>query len=282
ALAAGRCVVCVTSPQAPMTGLLLAECYDALPAGVVNVLAGAAELTTALSARLGGRTGGAELSGRGARGAVPAIVLSDADLDLAVPGVAWLALRNAGQTYGARAQLYVDRAIAPAFADRLHEYMAFLEVGDPLKPDTDLGPLHSHEAVRRAEEQVARASKDGARIKLGGRAFRPWGLPGHFFQPTILFDVKRDSFAAREEILAPVVSIMPVDGLDDALDRTRALTCVGAEIHTRDATLAAQALRSIRLAESLSGAPASRPALVHVMARQSAWFPYSARERRAG
>lgn len=287
ALAAGRCVVCVTSPQTPMTGLLLAECFDALPAGVVNVLTGGAELAAALMAHFagegGGGTGGAEWSGgRGTRGAVPAIVLSDADLDLAVPGVAWLALRNAGQTYSARAQLYVDRGIAPAFADRLHEYLAFLEVGDPLKPDTDLGPLHSHEAVRRAEEQVARASKDGARIKLGGRAFSPWGLPGHFFQPTLLFDVRRDSLAAREEILAPVVAIMPVDGLDDAVDRTRALACVGAEIHTRDATLAAQALRSIRLSESPSGAPASLPALVHVTARQSAWFPYSARERRAG
>ncbi len=277
ALAAGHCVVCMPAPQAPLAGLLLAECHDPLPAGVVNVLTGGAELASALMTRCGG-----ESNTQRTRGAVPVIVLSDADLDLAVPGAAWLALRNAGQSCSARARLYVDRAIAAAFADRLHEYTAFLEVGDPLKPDTDLGPLSSHEAVRRAEEQVARASKDGARLKLGGRGFSPWGLPGHFFQPTILFDVRRDSLAAREEIFAPVISIMPVDGLDDALDRARELACVGAEIHTRDATLAARALRSIRSPETAPAATPAPPALVHVTTRRAEWFPYAARARRGG
>ena len=278
ALAAGRCVVCVPAPELPLTGLLLAECYEPLPAGVVNVITGGPELISAVM-----DWNGLESTACDTRGAVPLIVLPDADLELAVPGAAWLALHNAGQTYSARARIYVDTTIASVFADRMHEYVAFLEVGDPSKPDTDLGPLISHVAMRRAEEQVALALKDGARLKLGGRSFSPWGLSGHFFQPTILFDVRHGSLAARDEILAPVLSIMPVSGLDEALARTRELACVGAEVYTRNATLAAQALRSIRLVEPPPGAPPTgRPALAHITARQAVWFPYTSRARRGG
>ena len=152
-----------------------------------------------------------------AESAGPIIVLEDAPLDLAVPGVAWARLRHSGQGDGSRTRIYVQRSIAAQFADRIHEYMAFLEVGDPLKPDTDLGPLISREAARRVEEQVAHAAKEGARLKLGGRGYQPWGLPGHFFQPTILTDVRHDSAASREPMQGPVLLITPVADAVEAL-----------------------------------------------------------------
>ena len=155
ALAAGRTVICKPPHQNPLAGLKLAEICALLPAGVLNVVTGAADAGAALIAHpLVGQVEFAGDAGQGtqiaalaaaygkrldiaAESAGPMIVLEDAPLDLAVPGVAWARLRYCGQGGGSRTRLYVQRSIAAQFADRIHEYMAFLEVGDPMKPDTD-------------------------------------------------------------------------------------------------------------------------------------------------
>ncbi len=301
ALAAGGCAVYKPATETPLSSLMMAETYEPLPPGIVNVVTGGHDTAVELirhdgidhltcagpAVALDRLAAAARAAGRNleceARGAVPQIVLRDADFDLAVPGAAWLGLRNAGQAFAARAHLYVDHTIVEAFAERLHEYTAFLEVGDPLKKDTDLGPMISHEAARRAEEQVAHALKDGARLKLGGRSFRPWGLPGHFFQPTIVFDGGRAGTAAREEILAPVLTLMPVAGLDEAVARANALNCMGAEIYTGNTGLSAQALASIRIVAAGRTAADRRPAQeapAHVTAAKAGWYPYAARKLR--
>ena len=231
AIAAGAAVICKPPVEAPLSSLALAEAFAVLPAGLVNVITGDAATIEALAASgavdrifCSGATAECEALRRVAACAVEpvealetiaGVVDEDADLERAAAAAADAALGAAGQCVTPRVRLYVHRRVASAFADQLHLRVAFLEVGDPRKPDTDLGPLISHAAMRRAEEQVARALKAGARLKLGGLGFRPWGLAGHFFQPTILTDAPRGGPAALGEFRAPVLSLVPFEDARD-------------------------------------------------------------------
>jgi betaine-aldehyde dehydrogenase len=265
AIAAGNTVVCKPPHQNPLSNLKLAEVYDILPPGVVNVITGAAATGSALTehpdvdlvAFTGSTAVGRKIAAAaGAQlkkvnlelGSIdPFIVFKDADLDVAVPGVAWARLLNSGQVCTSSKRIYVERPLAAEFTERMHEFVAFLEVGDPMKPDTDLGPLISLEASRRVEDQVARALKDGATLKLGGRAFRPSGLPGHFFQPTILTDVRHGSVATREEIFGPVLAITTVADADEAIRLANDSEYgLGASIYTKDLATAMRAMESIK------------------------------------
>jgi acyl-CoA reductase-like NAD-dependent aldehyde dehydrogenase len=233
ALASGATLVCKPPPQNPLTALEFARLCDCLPAGVINMVTGGADTAERLIAHpLVSRvsfTGSAAVAcrlqalARGKQldleaGSLEAfIVCRDSDLERAVPAIAWTRLMNAGQTCAAPRHIYVERSIASELAERMHQYVGFLDVDDPAKPPTDLGPLISQEAAQRVEDQVGRALRAGAKLILGGRRFRPSGLPGYFFQPTILADVPARSTPATEEILGPVITLTPVSDLAEAL-----------------------------------------------------------------
>ena len=265
AIAAGNAVVCKPPHQNPLSSLHLAEVYDLLPPGVVNVVTGAAETGTALvehpdvdliaftgSTAAGRRiaaAAGAQLKKVNLElGSIdPFIVFKDADLDVAVPGVAWARLLNAGQVCTSSKRIYVEAPIATEFIERLHGFVAQLQVGDPMKRETDLGPLISEEAAQRVEDQVARAVADGATLGLGGRRFQPSGLPGHFFQPTILTNVRHGSVATREEIFGPVLAITQVADADEAIRLANDSEYgLGASIYTADLATAMRAMESIK------------------------------------
>lgn len=262
AIAAGNTVVCKPAPQNPLTTLALMVLYEALPPGVVNLITGGADTGRALvshadvdrvvftgSAAVGRRIADAvqhqkldlEL------GDVDAfIVCHDADLDLSVPSIAWARLQNGGQACTTGKHIYVERSIADEFVERMHQCVGFLDVDDPLKRSTDLGPLIGLEAAQRVEDQVGRSLREGARLVLGGRRFRPSGLPGHFFQPTILADVRPGSLPTHEEILGPVVTITPVRHAIDAIRAAGAPAGAGrACIFTRDSAALRHALGSV-------------------------------------
>ena len=169
------------------------------------------------------------------------IVCKDADLETAVPAIAWARLLNAGQSCTSGKHIYVERSIAAEFVERMHYCVGFLDVDDPMKAATDLGPLVSLDAAHRVEDQVGRSLREGAKLILGGRRFRPSGLPGHFFQPTLLSDVRPGSVPTREEILGPVITITPVSDAAEALHfaAVSAPGC-GASIYTRDPQAAAR------------------------------------------
>jgi acyl-CoA reductase-like NAD-dependent aldehyde dehydrogenase len=251
ALAAGATLVCKPPPQNPLTLLELVRLCDALPAGVINVVTGGADCAARLIAHP--RVSRVSFTGSSAAacrvqalargrsldletGSLDVfIVCNGADLERAVPAIAWTRLMNAGQTCAAPRHIYVERAIAGELAERLHQHVGFLDVDDPAKPPTDLGPLISLEAAQRVEDQVGRALRAGARLILGGRRFRPSGLPGHFFQPTILSQVPAFSAPTSEEILGPVITLTPVADLADALELLRrAAAPARAWIHTGD------------------------------------------------
>jgi acyl-CoA reductase-like NAD-dependent aldehyde dehydrogenase len=262
AIAAGGTVVCKPPPQNPLSSLMLARACGALPAGVFNVITGGADTGQALvrHAAVGqvrftgsaavGRTIAAAAQGKQLDlelGSVDAfVVCKDADLEVAVPAIAWARLLNAGQVCTSGKHIYVERSIAAEFVGRIHQSVGFLDVDDPMKPATDLGPLVSLDAAHRVEDQVGRSLREGAKLILGGRRFRPSGLPGHFFQPTILSDVRPGSVPTREEILGPVITITPVIDVAEALRFASASAAgCGASIYTSDPQAAARVVESV-------------------------------------
>jgi betaine-aldehyde dehydrogenase len=323
-LAAGATLVCKPPPQSPLTLLELVRRCDSLPAGVMNVVTGGADSAARLIAHpqvsrvsfTGSSAVGCRLQtlARGKSldletGSLDVfIVCKDADLERAVPAIAWSRLMNAGQTCAAPRHIYVERAIAGELAERMHQYVGFLDVDDPAKPPTDLGPLISLEAAQRVEDQVGRALRAGAKLILGGRRFRPSGLPGHFFQPTILSNVPAGSAPTSEEILGPVITLTPVNDVGDALELSgQAAVPPRAWIYTGDpeaATRSVQArdgrsffindpgnsqagsfggLRPGRILAALAGLPVQNP--LPRIARTGAaiepkpwWFPYLKRD----
>jgi len=251
ALAGGATLVCKPPPQNPLTTLELMRLCETLPAGVINVVTGGADTAERLIAHpqvsrvsfTGSSAVGCRLQAlaRGKQldletGSLDAfIVCKDADLEHAVPAIAWARLMNAGQTCAAPRHIYVERVIASELAERMHQHVGFLDVDDPAKLPTDLGPLISLEAAQRVEDQVGRTLRAGAKLILGGRRFRPSGLPGHFFQPTILADVPARSTPVSEEILGPVITLTPVSDLAQALELSgEAAAPVRAWIYTGD------------------------------------------------
>jgi len=319
AIASGQTVVCKPPHQNPLASLKLAEVFDALPAGAVNIVTGGAQTGRALvdhpdidvvrftgSAEVGRSIAAAAAHKRVELelGCVDSfIVCKDADLDLSVPGIAWARLWNGGQACMTGKHIYVERSIVGEFVERMHHCVGFLDVDDPMKPATDLGPLISLEAAHRVEDQVGRALRGGATLILGGRRFRPSGLPGHFFQPTILSNVRPGSVPTREEILGPVITITPVADAAEALrlasesgSAGESGSVFGASIYTGDAHGAMRAAESykagsFRINDPATGARAfsgmrhggirgtlAGEHAVHVsevMERKPWWFPYA-------
>ena len=235
ALMAGNTLVCKPPHQNPLSNLLMAECYEGLPAGVVNVITGGADtgqrlvehpdvdfiaftgsvsVGRSIAASAGGNLKKVNLE----LGSVdPLIVFADADLAAAVPGAAWARLLNAGQVCTSAKRIYVEESIAGEFTERLIEYVRGVTVGDPMDPTTDVGPMISAEALAIVERQIEEAVRQGATLALGGRRIRPNGLAGHFLEPTVLTGVPHGSLPTTEEVFGPVLSVTVARDADEAI-----------------------------------------------------------------
>jgi betaine-aldehyde dehydrogenase len=265
ALAAGNTLVCKPPHQNPLSNLLLATCFDHLPPGVVNVVTGGPGTGEALVrhpkvdliAFTGSVAAGrkiAAIAGQELKkinlelGSVdPFIVFADADLDVAVPGVAWARLLNAGQVCTSSKRIYLLEPIAEEFTQRLLAYIRTLRVGDPMHGDTDIGPLISEEALATVERQVVEALQEGASLAAGGKRIQPDGLPGHFYAPTVLTGVAHGSMPTREEIFGPVLSLTVAATPDEAIAMANdSRYGLGACIYTKNLELAMRAMHEIK------------------------------------
>jgi acyl-CoA reductase-like NAD-dependent aldehyde dehydrogenase len=229
ALAGGSTLVLLAPAANPLASLAFARAFEDLPGGALNVIVGGTEAAHALIEHV---PAARDLLAEPAT-ADAFIVCRDADLDVTIPGIVWERLRNGGQGFASPRHIFVDRLIAADFAEQVHQCVGFLDADDPLKRPTDLGPLISGEAAERVEDQVGRALRAGAKLILGGRRFKPSGLPGHFFQPTLL--MLRDGATSPEAISGPVITMTPVRDLAEGLRLASAAgTGFGASIYTRD------------------------------------------------
>lgn len=236
ALAAGCSVIIKPPEQASLSLLKLGELLleAGLPPGVANIVCGAgATVGQALAAHPGidkisftGSTAtGRRLLGAAAGnfkkltlelgGKSPAIVFADADLDLAASGVAEGIFGNAGQVCVASSRLYVERSVYQPFLARLAQHAQALRIGPGLDTRSQIGPLISAEHRDRVASLVERGVAEGAQLLTGGAATRDAGF---FYPPTILANTRQDMSVVRQEIFGPVLSALPFDSGDEALE----------------------------------------------------------------
>jgi aldehyde dehydrogenase (NAD+) len=240
ALAAGCTVVLKPAEQAPLSPLRLGElCLEAgIPPGVVNVVAGFGAAGAALAAHPGvdkvAFTGSTEVGQHIIRasagnvkrvslelgGKSPNIVFADADLDAAVPGAAMAVFANSGQICSAGTRLFVEESIYEEFVERVSTFARALRVGNPLDPQTQLGPLVSSAQLERVTGYLEKGIAQGATASAGGARITQGELAdGYFVQPTVFSQVKDDMAIAREEIFGPVISALPFKSIEEVLRR---------------------------------------------------------------
>lgn len=236
ALLAGCTIVVKPAPETPLSAHTIAEAVQAagLPPGVVNIVPGRLDTgvaltrhpgvdrvsftgSTAAGARIAATCGAdlrrvnLELGGKSA-----AIILDDVDLDTAVPTIAQFGLFFNGEACSALTRVLAPTPLYDEVVERVAAVVAQMPVGDPLDPATFIGPLISERQRDIVEGYVAVGRAEGARVVHGGG--RPAGLDqGWFVEPTVFADVGNGMRIAQEEIFGPVLSIIPYDGVDEAV-----------------------------------------------------------------
>jgi len=149
-------------------------------------------------------------------GKSPNIVFADADLDKAAAGVISGIFAATGQTCIAGSRLLVENSIKDAFTQRLVELGRSAKKGDPMEPDTNIGPVTTPAQYKKVLDYIGIAKGEGARCILGGQAAAD--MPGgQFVEPTIFTDVAPSMRIAREEVFGPVLSIIGFDGEEEAI-----------------------------------------------------------------
>ena len=250
ALAAGNTVVFKPSPYTPLSTLALVDALaEIFPPGVVNLVTGDADVGKALVASpdvdLVAFTGSVETGKSVMRAASDQlkkvhlelggkdafIVCDDVDLEVAAKGAVWAAYLNTGQVCTSAERFYVMDRVYGDFVDAFVSETEKLVIGDPMEPETDIGPLVRAVQRQHVEEQLSSAVDAGARVLLGGD--RPDG-PGFFLRPAVVTEVDESMPLFAEETFGPVAPIARVASLDEAIRRTNDSPYgLGANIYTR-------------------------------------------------
>ena len=175
------------------------------------------------------------------------MVLDDANLDLAVEGALWAGFGTTGQRCTAASRVVVQKSVYSKFVDMFVERTLALKVGNGLDPSVQVGPL-INEAQRKTVESYVEVGKDeGAKLLCGGQ--RPSGSEydnGSFFVPTIFGDCDPKMRIAQEEIFGPVVSVIPCDSLDHAIEIGNGIAYgLSSSIYTRNVNSAFTAMREM-------------------------------------
>jgi len=145
------------------------------------------------------------------------IILDDADLGKAVTGCAKSCFRNTGQSCNAPTRLLVPQSRMQDAADAARLVADATKVGDPLRDDTELGPLANKTQFEKVQHLIQRGVDEGAKLAAGGIG-RPEGLScGYFVKPTVFAGVRNDMTIAREEIFGPVLSVIGYLDDEDAI-----------------------------------------------------------------
>ncbi|MBW4644256.1 MAG: NAD-dependent succinate-semialdehyde dehydrogenase [Goleter apudmare HA4340-LM2] len=148
-------------------------------------------------------------------GSDPFIVLASADIEAAVVAATTARMLNNGQSCIAAKRFIVAEAIADKFEKLLLNKFLALKVGDPMQPDTDLGPLATPDILQDLDQQVQAAVASGGKVLTGGEPVSD--RPGNFYPPTIITDIPQDSPIAQEEFFGPVALVFRVPDLDAAI-----------------------------------------------------------------
>jgi len=256
ALAAGNTVVIKPSELTPLSSLRIAELMAEVgfPEGVVNVVPGYGHTagqrlaehpgvgkiaftgSTATGRRIVEASKGnlkrvqLELGGKGAN-----IVFEDANLDAAVNGAAWAIFHNQGQACIAGSRLMLHERIADEFLERFGALAGSIRLGNPLDPETEMGPLTSAQHRDRVLAYVDIAREQGARVLTGGKAPASAGLSGGYYVEPTIVEARPHDRVAQEEVFGPFVTVLRFGSDDEALAIANATEYgLGSGLWTRD------------------------------------------------
>jgi betaine-aldehyde dehydrogenase len=265
ALAAGNCVVAKPSELTPLSTLMLADVFDHMPAGVVNLVAGAGEVGAAIASHpevdCVAFTGSVATGKKVAEACLPRmarmnlemggkdafIVCADIapQLEVAARGGAWAAFLNAGQVCTSAERFYVAEEVFDDYADAFVAHTRSLVLGDPFEVATDIGPMVSEPQRAKVVAQLEAASAAGAEILTGGD--RGGTGRGHFLSPAVVVGAAPDSALLTEETFGPVAPLVPVASLDEAIALANGTEFgLGANVYTADLESAVRCMRELR------------------------------------
>ncbi|MCX5254066.1 aldehyde dehydrogenase family protein [Streptomyces canus] len=236
ALAAGNTVVHKPADETPLSALYMAGLLQraGVPDGVVNVVTGTGPVageallrhrgvdkvaftgSTAIGRHVAATAGEAlkpvtmELGGNAAN-----IVFEDADLEKAVGAIIKAFVFNTGQFCMGGPRLLVARSVHSTLLGILADAVPGVPVGDPRDPGTVVGPMAGEKHLKKVEEYVDLARKEGGRIVCGGERLDLDG--GFYYRPTVIADLSNDSRVVQEEIFGPVLTVQPFDTEDEAV-----------------------------------------------------------------
>jgi aldehyde dehydrogenase (NAD+) len=266
ALVAGNTIIWKPSPETPAISAAFVKVFEeaGLPAGVFNLLmAPGADVAKALVSHPNVRVisfTGSTTTGRaiaeaaskfnkklslemGGKNAI--IVMDDADIELVSDATLWAAFGTTGQRCTAASRLIVQKGIASKVKESLVERTKKLKLGDGLDPNVDVGPVINKDALERIHNYVQLGQKEGARALVGASVADVNGK-GFFYSPTLFDGVQAGSTLEAEEIFGPVLSIIEVDTLEEAIEvNNRSQYGLSTSIFTQDVNRAFTAMRDI-------------------------------------
>lgn len=271
ALVTGNTIVLKPSEETPNNAFEFAKLADEcdLPPGIINFVSGRGATVgkqLADSPKIGmiSFTGSVETGSRimasaaanitkvnlELGGKAPAIVLADADLALAVEAVKNSRVLNSGQVCNCAERIYVEAKVADEFADRLAAAMKAVRSGDPLgNTEIDMGPLINRQGFEKVDRLVTNAIEAGATALTGGK--RAESPTGYYYEPTVLTGCRQDMEIIQKEIFGPVAPIVPVTGLDEAIQLANQSDYgLTSSIYTSNINVAMRACNEIRFGET--------------------------------
>jgi aldehyde dehydrogenase (NAD+) len=268
ALVAGNTAVFKPAGDTPEMAWHFTKIFEeaGLPAGVLNLVfgsgsnvgnpivehpgiavisfTGSTEVGLSINERAGrlGKRVSLEMGGKNA-----ILVMEDADLALATDAVVWAAFGTTGQRCTACSRVLVHEAVHDELAQRVAARAKSLKLGSGLDPATEVGPLINASQVETVERYVGIGKQQGATVAAGGaRATEGALAKGHFFQPTVFTGVERGARVAVEEIFGPVLAMLKVKSLDEAIEINNASAYgLSSSIFTRDVNRAFRAMRDL-------------------------------------
>lgn len=265
ALCCGNTLILKPAELACLSSLRLAELVQEtdLPPGVINLLPGFGATAGAALARhpdvdkiafTGSTAIGKQIVQASTSnlkkvtlelgGKAPNVIFPDADLDKAVQAAVKTFCGNSGQVCSAGTRLFVHESVHDEISERVTRLAATYTAGDPLTPDTKLGPLISAKQRDRVMSYIDAGQSGGASLRLGGTR---WTSCGYFVEPTVFDNVSNDMRIAQEEIFGPVLSIIPFRDEDDAVLKGNDTSYgLSAAVWTRDVARAHKVARALK------------------------------------